>query len=63
MTKKTILLTLALLTGLVVDARERINFDKGWRFILGDKTEMAQPTYNPEGKMVQYIGKEIKVKL
>jgi beta-galactosidase len=46
MTKKTILLTLALLTGLIASARERVNFDKGWRFILGDKAEMAQPQYN-----------------
>ena len=39
-------MTIALLTGLVAGARERINFDKGWRFILGDKAEMAQPAYN-----------------
>ncbi len=26
-------------------ARERLNFDKGWRFMLADSAQMAQPTY------------------
>jgi beta-galactosidase len=35
-----------LLTALTTLARERKNFDAGWRFILADSAQMATPTYN-----------------
>jgi beta-galactosidase len=35
-----------LLTALTTQARERKNFDAGWRFILADSAQMATPTYN-----------------
>ena len=28
------------------EARERINFDKGWRFVLADSVQMSAPEYN-----------------
>ena len=35
-----------LLTAIITQARERKNFDAGWRFILADSAQMATPTYN-----------------
>ena len=39
------LLALLVLTG-VAEARERITFDKGWRFVLADSVRMSAPEYN-----------------
>ena len=47
MIKKMILTAVAVLLGLATaQARERQNFDKGWRFILADSAQMAQVDYN-----------------
>ena len=35
--------------GLSATARERRNFDKGWRFILADSAQMAKADYNDNG--------------
>ena len=37
---------LSTLMGLQAEARERLNFDKDWRFLLGDSAQMAQAEYN-----------------
>ena len=37
---------LSTLMGLQVEARERLNFDKDWRFLLGDSAQMAKAEYN-----------------
>ena len=46
MTKKAILMMAVVLTGLTAVARERVCFDKNWRFILADTATMAQTGYN-----------------
>ena len=46
MIRKFILLVAAVLTGLVMTARERQNFDKNWQFILADSAQMAKADYN-----------------
>lgn len=37
---------LSTLMGLQTEARERLNFDKDWRFLLGDSAQMAKAEYN-----------------
>ena len=37
---------LTMLMGLPAAARERQNFDNGWRFLLGDSAQMAKAEYN-----------------
>jgi len=37
---------LSTLMGLQAEARERLNFDKDWRFLLGDSAQMAKAEYN-----------------
>ncbi len=44
--KRTLLLCLAVVSGLIAQARNRENFDQGWRFILADSAQMASPTYH-----------------
>jgi len=44
--KKAFLLMTAALMGLTASARERVSFDKDWRFILADTAAMAQTEYN-----------------
>ena len=39
-------MAVALMTVASIQARERKNFDAGWRFILADSSQMATPTYN-----------------
>ena len=34
------------LMGVTAQARERQNFDKDWRFVLGDSAQMAKADYN-----------------
>lgn len=46
MRRKLFFLTAAVLMGLSATARERRNFDKGWRFILADSAQMAKADYN-----------------
>ena len=46
MTKKLILTAVAVLFGLTAQARERTNFDKGWRFLLGDSAIMAKEDFD-----------------
>ncbi len=46
MIRKTILLAAAVLAGLSVQARDRQNFDRGWRFLLADSAQMATAEYN-----------------
>ena len=41
-----LLMAVALMTVASIQARERKNFDAGWRFILADSSQMATPTYN-----------------
>ena len=36
----------AVLLGLTAQARERLCFDKDWRFLLGDSVQMSQTDYN-----------------
>ena len=45
MHNRILLLTAALLTALITQARDRQNFDAGWRFILADLVQMATPAY------------------
>ena len=45
MYNRILLLAAAMLTALITQARERQNFDAGWRFILADSVQMATPTY------------------
>ena len=49
MRKKLFFLAAAVLMGLTATARERQNFDKGWRFILADSAQMAKADYNDSG--------------
>jgi beta-galactosidase len=49
MRRKLFFLTAAVLMGLTATARERQNFDKGWRFILADSAQMAKADYNDSG--------------
>ena len=44
--KKTIALFCLLLGVAASNARERLNFDKGWRFCLADSAQMSSPRYN-----------------
>ena len=45
--KKTLVLLVVLLTAtFALHARQRDNFDAGWRFVLGDSAQMASLTYN-----------------
>ena len=45
--KKTIIAAICLLLGVVEsNARERLNFDRGWRFCLADSAQMSSPSYN-----------------
>ena len=37
---------LSTLMGLQAEARERLDFDKDWRFLLGDSAQMAKAEYN-----------------
>ena len=46
MHNRLILMTAILTAALMTQARERKNFDAGWRFILADSTQMATQTYN-----------------
>ena len=46
MIRKTILLAVLACVGLSAQARERLCFDKGWRFILADTAAMATPEYH-----------------
>ena len=46
MIRKTILLAAAVLAGLSAQARDRQNFDRGWRFLLADSAQMATAEYN-----------------
>ena len=46
MHNRLIWVAVMLLTALTTQARERKNFDAGWRFILADSSQMATPTYN-----------------
>ena len=46
MIRKTILLAAAVLAGLSAQARDRQNFDRGWRFLLADSAQMATVEYN-----------------
>ena len=46
MHNRLILMAALLSTALMTQARERKNFDAGWRFILADSAQMATPTYN-----------------
>ena len=41
-----LLMAVILMTVVSIQARERKNFDAGWRFILADSAQMATPTYN-----------------
>ncbi len=44
--KKLLLLLAATILTLACAARERINFDEGWRFTLGDSIQMSHTDYN-----------------
>ena len=45
--KRQVILWLSVFAvGLAVQARERLNFDAGWRFILADSAQMASPSYD-----------------
>ena len=46
MIRKTVLLVAVVLMGLTAQARERMCFDKGWRFILADSVQMSDVSYN-----------------
>ena len=46
MHNRLILMAALLTTALMTQARERKNFDAGWRFILADSAQMATQTYN-----------------
>ena len=49
MTKKLILTVVAVLIGLASQARVRQNFDKDWRFLLGDSVIMSEVDYDDSG--------------
>lgn len=44
--KKTIALFSLLLVFAISSARERLNFDNGWRFCLADSAQMSSPSYD-----------------
>ena len=44
--KRTVLLPCLFLVCIVLQARDRQNFDRGWRFLLADTAVMASPDYN-----------------
>ena len=44
--KATCLMAAMFLLGVSAQGRERQNFDKDWRFVLGDSVQMAQADYN-----------------
>ncbi len=44
--KRVILLAVAVLMGLTAQARERLCFDKNWRFVLADSVQMSEERYN-----------------
>ena len=46
MTKKLMIMAVAVFMGMTAQARERQCFDQGWRFLLGDSTQMANLDYN-----------------
>ena len=46
MIRKSFLLLFVVLVSMTVQARNRKNFDQGWRFILADSAKMAKPEYN-----------------
>ena len=46
MMRKAILMMVAWLAVLAVQARERVNFDRDWRFLLADTARMAQKDYD-----------------
>ena len=46
MKKKLISLLALLVLTCGAEARERINFDKGWRFVLADSVQLSAPEYN-----------------
>ena len=43
--RRMTLLAVAVLMGLAVEARERQNFDSGWRFMLADSAQMSKVDY------------------
>ena len=49
MKKRLTIFLAAVIIGMAVQARERQNFDKGWKFILADKPEMAKADYDDSG--------------
>ena len=46
MIRRFLLAMVALFVGTTAQARERVNFDKGWRFILADSAQMSKTEYN-----------------
>ena len=44
--KRTTFLLFVLLLSITAGARQRLNFDEGWRFALGDSAAMAETDYN-----------------
>ena len=46
MTKKLMIMAVAVFMGMTAQARERQCFDQSWRFLLGDSTQMANLDYN-----------------
>ena len=46
MTKKLMIMAVAVFMGMTAQARERQCFDQNWRFLLGDSTQMANLDYN-----------------
>lgn len=44
--KKLLLVLMATVFSVAAESRERINFDEGWRFTLGDSVQMAQTDYD-----------------
>jgi len=49
MIRRFLLAMVALFVGATLQARERVNFDKGWRFILADSAQMAKADYHDAG--------------
>ena len=41
-----LILAISLLLAITASARDRQNFDEGWRFALGDSTQMSATTYD-----------------
>ena len=46
MKRMIFLLVVLLTTTIILQARHRENFDKGWRFVLADSAQMSSPTYS-----------------